>query len=349
MARLPGGTIHLICSTARQLAAPSALSAAPLSAQGAGAIWHSARSLASSTTAGPHGAHASPSASASTSHAHAGTSSHSHDTGASSSSSWDQEEYYDDYEGEAGPMSSGEAADAEAAAAQAARDAATERDRALKRVLRSSFAAELAASHFYRGAALALGNRPDAAFFAEQEAGAAEGLRPLLPRHRTRPSLAQGPLSLASLALGAAASLAPRGVGLAIRGAVGDALCEHYNEQLRRLNDAGAAAQAADVRTALRSLRDLPRTPEGAPPAPDLVSVIQEAVASSSGPGPQQQQQAGPGAGAQEGAGPGAGRRRPDTVLAGVAQALRGLGVEGTVGAVVKAGAKVALEAAARV
>eukprot|EP00198_Chlamydomonas_reinhardtii_P008307 XP_001697644.1 predicted protein [Chlamydomonas reinhardtii] len=58
---------------------------------------------------------------------------------------------------------------------------------------------------------------------------------------------AEGPLSLASFALGAAAAAAPPGLRLAIAGAVGDALTEHYNEQLRQLNDAGAAAQAPEA------------------------------------------------------------------------------------------------------
>ncbi|KAG2429605.1 hypothetical protein HXX76_010838 [Chlamydomonas incerta] len=226
-----------------------------------------------------------------------------------------------------------------------------DRDRALQRVLRSSNAAELAAVHFFSGAAAVLPRaRPDAAFFAEQEQGAAEEVRRLLPRYRVRPSLAQGPLSLASFALGAAAAAAPPGLRLAIAGAVGDALTEHYNEQLRQLNDAGAAAQAPDVRRALRSLRDLPRAPEGAPPAPDLVSVIQEGVAAATAaapPLPGGDGSAGPAAAAAAAAG--AAAARGPTVLAGVAKALRELGLEGGVGAVVKAGARVALDVAAKV
>lgn len=53
----------------------------------------------------------------------------------------------------------------------------------------------------------------------------------------------QGPLSLACLALGAVAAAAPPRLGLAVIGAVGDALSEHYNEQLRQLNEAGAAKE----------------------------------------------------------------------------------------------------------
>jgi ubiquinone biosynthesis monooxygenase Coq7 len=53
----------------------------------------------------------------------------------------------------------------------------------------------------------------------------------------------QGPLSLACLALGVATAAAPPRVGLAVIGAVGDALSEHYNEQLRQLNEAGAAQE----------------------------------------------------------------------------------------------------------
>ncbi|KAG2438334.1 hypothetical protein HYH02_011030 [Chlamydomonas schloesseri] len=239
-------------------------------------------------------------------------------------------------------------------------DSQRDRDRALKRVLRSSNAAELAAVHFFSGAAAVLPrSRPDAAFFAEQEAGAAEEVRRLLPRYRVRPSLAQGPLSLASFALGAVAAAAPPNLRLAIAGAVGDALTEHYNEQLRQLNDAGAAAQAPDVRRALRSLRDLPRAPDGAPPAPDLVSVIQEGVAAATAapaaaaaapppPGSEDAAQGAGGPAAAAAAAAGAAARGP-TVLAGVARALRELGLEGGVGAVVKAGARVALDVAAKV
>ncbi|GLC44272.1 hypothetical protein PLESTB_000759700 [Pleodorina starrii] len=202
-----------------------------------------------------------------------------------------------------------------------------DRDRALRRVLRSSNAAELAAVHFFRGYSGVLRGRVDAQFFAAQEAEAAEGVRELLPRYRVRPSLAQGPLSLACLALGAAAAAAPPRLGLAVVGAVGDALSEHYNEQLRQINEAGAAKEAPDVRQTLRSLRDVPRVPEGAPPAPDLLSVLQEGVAAASGSG---------------------GGAAARSVLSGVTGAVREWGLEGTAGAVVKAGARVALEAASR-
>ncbi|GFR40371.1 hypothetical protein Agub_g919 [Astrephomene gubernaculifera] len=269
-------------------------------------------------------------------------------------------------------------------------DSQHDRDRALRRILRSSNAAELAAVHFFRGLSCNLsgallrdrcgplaaaagdpgsgskagccppfgtststtastsssgcgtagaaagapgGGRPDVQWFADQEQQAAEAVRQLLPRYRVRPSLAQGPLSLACMALGAAAAAAPPRLGLAVVGAVGGALEEHYNEQLRRLNEAGAAEQAPDVRQTLRTLRDTPRIPEGAPPAPDLISVLQEGLAATA-------------AGARGGAAGGAGQG--PSVLSGVAGAVREWGVEGTVGAVVKAGARVALEAAER-
>jgi ubiquinone biosynthesis monooxygenase Coq7 len=86
--------------------------------------------------------------------------------------------------------------------------------------------------------------------------------------------------------------------------------------------------QAPDVRRTLRSLRDLGRVPEGAPAAPDLMSVVQEGVAAASGSG--------------------SGGAAASSVLSGVTGAVRSWGVEGTAGAVVKAGARVALEAAAR-
>ncbi|GIL44118.1 hypothetical protein Vafri_1643 [Volvox africanus] len=124
-------------------------------------------------------------------------------------------------------------------------------DRALGRVLRSSNAAELAAVHFFQGYSQSLRGRVDTQFFAAQEAEAADGLRQLLPRHRVRPSLAQGPLSLACFALGAAAGAAPPRLGLAVVGAVGDALSEHYNEQFRQMNEGGAR----EVRFRLATLR----------------------------------------------------------------------------------------------
>ena len=108
------------------------------------------------------------------------------------------------------------------------------------------------------------------------------------------------------------------------------------------------------MRRALRSLRDLPRLPDGAPPAPDLVSVLQEGVAAATAaaaPPPGDDGAAGPAAAAAAaaaGAAAGAAARGP-TVLAGVARALRELGLEGGVGAVVKAGARVALDVAAKV
>ncbi|GLI70082.1 hypothetical protein VaNZ11_014855 [Volvox africanus] len=199
-------------------------------------------------------------------------------------------------------------------------------DRALGRVLRSSNAAELAAVHFFQGYSQSLRGRVDAQFFAAQEAEAADGLRQLLPRYRVRPSLAQGSLSLACFALGAAAGAATPRLGLAVVGAVGDALSEHYNEQLRQMNEGGAAREAADVRQAMRSLRDVPRIPEGAPPVPDLVSVLQQGLAGSSG---------GSSASAS-------------SIMSAVGGAVREWGPEGTVGALVKAGARVALEMAAR-
>jgi ubiquinone biosynthesis monooxygenase Coq7 len=80
--------------------------------------------------------------------------------------------------------------------------------------------------------------------------------------------------------------------------------------------------QAPEVRQALRQLRDAPRACEGAPPAPDLVSVLQAAASSS---------------GANAGA-----------LASGVAKALRDLGVDGTVAGLVKVGARTAWDAAAR-
>jgi hypothetical protein len=53
----------------------------------------------------------------------------------------------------------------------------------------------------------------------------------------------QGPFSLAALALGAAAALTPPRLRLAVNGAISDALSEHYTEQLRALNEQGAAQQ----------------------------------------------------------------------------------------------------------
>ncbi|EFJ41081.1 hypothetical protein VOLCADRAFT_107843 [Volvox carteri f. nagariensis] len=219
------------------------------------------------------------------------------------------------------------------------RNSQRDRDRALGRILRSSNAAEqlhsfmLSAVHFFRGYSQALHGRVDAQFFEAQEVEAAEGVRQLLPKYRVRPSLVQGPLSLVSVALGAVAAAAPQQLGLAVVGAVGDALSEHYNEQLRQLNEAGAAQEAPDVRHTLRSLRDLARIPEGAPPAPDLISVLQEGVAAA--------------AASSSGSG-GAPAAAASSLLSGMAAAAREWGLEGTAGALVKAGARVALQAAAR-
>ena len=81
-------------------------------------------------------------------------------------------------------------------------------------------------------------------------------------------------------------------------------------------------AQAPEVRQALRQLRDAPRACDGAAPTPDLVSVLQQAASSSAGDA--------------------------GTLAAGVAKALRDLGVDGTVAGLVKAGARSAWDVAGK-
>jgi demethoxyubiquinone hydroxylase (CLK1/Coq7/Cat5 family) len=65
---------------------------------------------------------------------------------------------------------------------------------AVKQVLRSAYAAELAAAHFYRGQSLVLHNRPDARAAADDEAKSAEHVKTLLKDHRVRPSPLQASL-----------------------------------------------------------------------------------------------------------------------------------------------------------
>lgn len=119
-----------------------------------------------------------------------------------------------------------------------------------------------------------LRGRPDAAALAEREAAALAGVRRLAPRHRVRPSLLAPALRAAFFALGGAAALAPPPLGAAVASGLQDALTEVYTEQLRRLRASGLAEAAPDVRSAVRELRDGERSPDGAPPAPDLLPYL---------------------------------------------------------------------------
>jgi hypothetical protein len=55
---------------------------------------------------------------------------------------------------------------------------------------------------------------------------------------------------------------------------VQDALTEHYTESLRALRQpAQDLARTEEVRRAMRRLRDVERAPEGAPAAPDILTL----------------------------------------------------------------------------
>ncbi len=57
------------------------------------------------------------------------------------------------------------------------------------------------------------------------------------------PVLCQGFVAAGAAALGAAAALSPPGIGLAVSGALHDALAEQSNEQLRRLSESGMSQE----------------------------------------------------------------------------------------------------------
>lgn len=58
--------------------------------------------------------------------------------------------------------------------------------------------------------------------------------------------------------------------------------CLHFGECLG-LHACSGWLQARDVREALRAARDVPRVPEGAPPAPDLISAVAQGRANLQG------------------------------------------------------------------
>ncbi|KAJ9516037.1 hypothetical protein QJQ45_024443 [Haematococcus lacustris] len=129
-----------------------------------------------------------------------------------------------------------------------------------------------AAVAFYAGQHLVSRGRPDMQYYLAQEQGALQQVSQLLPLHRARPSLLQGLLGAGGFAAGALAGAAPARIQLAVMGAVGEALTEHYNDKLRDVTEAGLQ-QTSEVREQLRQWRDVPRTPEGAPSAPDILSL----------------------------------------------------------------------------
>ncbi|GFH24284.1 uncharacterized protein HaLaN_22050 [Haematococcus lacustris] len=109
-------------------------------------------------------------------------------------------------------------------------------------------------------------------YYLAQEQGALQQVSQLLPLHRARPSILQGLLGAGGFAAGALAAAAPARIQLAVMGAVGEALTEHYNDKLRDVTEAGLQ-QTSEVREQLRQWRDVPRTPEGAPAAPDILTL----------------------------------------------------------------------------
>ncbi|KAJ9515858.1 hypothetical protein QJQ45_008734 [Haematococcus lacustris] len=129
-----------------------------------------------------------------------------------------------------------------------------------------------AAVAFYAGQHLVSRGRPDMQYYLAQEQGALQQVSQLLPLHRARPSLLQGLLGAGGFAAGALAAAAPARIQLAVMGAVGEALTEHYNDKLRDVTEAGLQ-QTSEVREQLRQWRDVPRTPEGAPAAPDILTL----------------------------------------------------------------------------
>ena len=72
--------------------------------------------------------------------------------------------------------------------------------------------------------------------------------------------------------------MAPPQFAAAVAAGVQDALTDTFNEQLREMRESGVADSAGDVRVMVRELRDQERAPEGAPQAPDIVSLSQKNV-----------------------------------------------------------------------
>ncbi|KAJ9515903.1 hypothetical protein QJQ45_016916 [Haematococcus lacustris] len=100
-------------------------------------------------------------------------------------------------------------------------------------------ALQTAAVAFYAGQHLVSRGRPDMQYYLAQEQGALQQVSQLLPLHRARPSLLQGLLGAGGFAAGALAGAAPARIQLAVMGAVGEALTEHYNDKLRDVTEAG--------------------------------------------------------------------------------------------------------------
>ncbi|MEW5302072.1 MAG: hypothetical protein WDW36_004882 [Sanguina aurantia] len=160
----------------------------------------------------------------------------------------------------------------------------------LRRVLRETHAAEVAAVQFFQAQATVRHGAVDALHFRDQEVdrlkvGAVAIRRPdsdvrldvekLVPKYQSRPSILLGVMGVAGATLGALSAAAPRRIGMAVTGAVQDALTEHFEDQLRSLREGGVAASVPDVRTVLRKLRDAERAPHGAPVPPDLITLQQ--------------------------------------------------------------------------
>lgn len=126
-----------------------------------------------------------------------------------------------------------------------------------------------AAVKLFKGQAHALGNRPDAAAYSEQEQELLSKVKQQLSgpgkTHHIRPS-ALSPITNAGFyALGTAAGLLPSRVSNAILAGVQAALTDQFNEHLREIRAAGLAETQPEIRQTIKELRDRERAPEGAP------------------------------------------------------------------------------------
>ncbi|WIA20956.1 hypothetical protein OEZ86_004853 [Tetradesmus obliquus] len=150
-----------------------------------------------------------------------------------------------------------------------------DKQQVLRELLRKAHVAEAAMAKVLVGQQLVLRNRPDAAFFAEQEQDALHTVQQLMPRYRVRPSALLSLLQGAGMAAGAAAALAPPAARNAVLGALQESLTGLYNDQLRAMREAGLSDEAADVRAVMIKLRNMERADEGCPAPPDIVSLTQ--------------------------------------------------------------------------
>lgn len=148
----------------------------------------------------------------------------------------------------------------------------------LKYAIRVDLLAQQAATALATGRAVAGGHRPDLQALREEEVEYLNMVKAKVPEYGVRPSLL-GPFAAAAFgALGVASTLAPPRFAAAVAAGVQDALTDTFNEQLREMRESGVEDSAGDVRVMVRELRDQERAPEGAPQAPDIVSLSQRSA-----------------------------------------------------------------------